>query len=348
MKRRDFIQSLGTSSMAIAAGLGGFSLLGCSEQTAKRAGKREAILELIHGTGKQDYYPGAFFMHFPVEDHFGPTAISKHMEYFRFTGSDLLKVQYERKFPLIESLKKPTDWAKVPLLKKDFYEEQLKVIEGIVKEGKSEALVIPTVYSPLSFAGHFTGYKHHIDHLNEDPEAVKKGMEIITESTLIFVRECVKLGVDGFFQATQGGEVNRFEHDRIFHDYIKPFDLVVAEEIAANGECNILHIHNGGDGYSDYSAFVDYPCHVVNCGLELRESTVTTRNLYKQFRKPIMGGFDLDGTIYDGSKEEIEAEATRILSEAPGKFILSATCTVPRDTEWTNIRTALDTAHDFI
>ena len=347
MKRRDFVQSLGTLSAALATGLGAIPLAGCSEQTAKRTSKREALLELIHGTGKQDYYPGAFFTHFPVEDHFGPTAISKHMEYFRVTDSDLLKVQYERKFPLIESLLRPADWANIPLLKKDFYEDQLKVIEGIVKEGKSEALVIPTVYSPLSFAGHLTGYKHHIDHLNEDPEAVKKGIEIITESTLIFVKECIKLGVDGFFQATQGGEVGRFEDDQIFHDYIKPYDLVVAEEIAANGECNILHIHNGGDGYADYSAFVDYPCHIVNCGLNLNDSTVTTRDLYSQFNKPIMGGFDRDGTIYSGSKEEIEAEATSILSDAPAKFVLSATCTVPRDTDWTNIRAALDTAHAF-
>lgn len=348
MKRRDFIQSLGASSMAIAAAFGGLPLLGCSEQTANRAGKREAMLELIHGTGKQNYYPGAFFVHFPVEDHFGPTAVSRHMEFFRFTGSDLLKIQYERKFPLIESLQKPSDWVNVPLLKKDFYEEQLKVIEGVVKEGKREALIIPTVYSPLSFAGHFTGYKHHIDHLNEDPEAVKKGMEIITESTLIFVRECAKLGVDGFFQATQGGEAGRFEYDQIFQDYIKPFDLVVAEEIAEKGECNILHIHNGSDGYADYSEFVDYPCHVVNCGLNLKDSAMTTRDLYKQFGKPIMGGFDRDGIIYHGTKEDIAAEATRILSEAPNKFILSATCTVPRDTDWANIRTALDTAHDFI
>ena len=88
---------------------------------------------------------------------------------------DMLKVQYELRFPFIETLRKPADWARVPLLKKDFYEAQLEVVKGIVKEGKKDALVIPTVYSPLSFAGHFTGYKYHVDHLNEDPDAVRKG-----------------------------------------------------------------------------------------------------------------------------------------------------------------------------
>lgn len=322
MKRREFVRSMGASPAVLAAGLSSLPFIGCSRKQGTKINKREAFLEFVHGFGKQDYFPGAFFIHFGEEHYFGPTAISKHLDYFRAIGGDILKVQYERRFPFIESLTKPSDWANVPLLKKEFYADQLKVIEGIVREGKGEAMVIPTVYSPLSFAGHFTAYQHHINHLNEDPEAVKKGLEIITESTLVFVEECIKLGVDGFFQASQGGELNRFENDQTFEQYIKPFDLVIAEEIAAGAECNILHMHNGGEGYSDYSAFVDYPCHVINCGLHLANASISTQDLYTQFRKPIMGGFDRAGVIYSGSDAEIAAEAKRILSEAPERFAL--------------------------
>lgn len=321
--------------------------IGCGKRAEQVVNKREAFLELVHGNAKQTYCPGAFFIHFGEAHYFGPSAISKHLEYFRFVGGDILKVQYERRFPFIESLTRPEDWADVPLLKKDFYEEQLKVIEGIVKEGKREALVIPTVYSPLSFAGHFTGYKHHIDHLNEDPEAVKKGLEIITESTLIFVKECIKLGVDGFFQASQGGELNRFKDDQIFERYIKPYDLVVAEEMAAHTECNILHIHNGGEGYRDYSAFVDYPCHMINCGLQLANSKTSTQELYTLFKKPILGGFERNGIVYSGTNEEIAAEARRIISEGPERFALGATCTLPADVDWANVKVAMDAAHNY-
>lgn len=348
MKRRAFVKSIGTSSAALAAGLTSLPLTSCGKRANKEINKRDALLELIHSSKKQNYYPGAFFIHFPEEDHFGPTAIDKHLDYFRFTGLDILKIQYERRFPLIESLQKPSDWSKVPLLKKDFYEEQLKVIEGIVRQGKKEALVIPTVYSPLSFAGHFTGYKHHIDHLNEDPDSVKKGLEIITESTLIFVKECIKLGVDGFFQATQGGEADRFKHDHIFEDYIRPFDIVVAQEMADHCQCNILHIHNGGNGYADYSSFHDYPGHIINCGLQLKNSRTTTKELYSQFQRPIMGGLNKAGIIYSGSKAEIENEVKQTVSNAPEKFMLGATCTVPMDINWNNIKTALDTAHNYV
>ncbi len=337
MNRREFGQLIGA-----AACTGGLFATGCSDSTIN---KRNAFLEFIHGSGKQTYFPGAFFTHFPVADHFGPTAVIKHLEYFRATDADILKVQYERKFPLIESLQRPADWSSVPLLKKDFYAEQLNVIEGIVAEGKNEALVIPTVYPPLAFAGHFTDYKHHINHLNEDPEAVKKGLEIITESTIIFVRECAKLGVDGFFQASQGGEANRFVDERIFHEYVKPFELAIASEIASAGECNILHIHNAGEGYRDYAAFVDYPCHVINCGLQLHDSETTSAEIYDLFEKPFLGGLEREGVVYSGSIEEIQSRVKSVIADAPPRFALGATCTLPRDVSWDNIRVALDTAH---
>ena len=345
MKRRAFIKSAGAASLACMAGIG---TLASTMSSCSRApiNKRDAMLRLINNTGKQDYCPGAFFMHFDKDNLFGEGAINKHMDFFRAADLDIIKIQYEKKFPLIPELLKPSDWANVPLLKKDFYEEQLKVIEGIVKKGKKEALVIATVYSPLSFAGHFTGYKHHISHLNEDPIAVKKGLEIITESTLIFVKECVKLGVDGFFQATQGGEFNRFAHENIFEDYIKPFDLVVSEELDANSLCNILHIHAGEGKYKDYLAFVDFPSHIINCGLELEGKRITTKELYATLNRPIMGGLSRDG-LTNRSQTEIVTKIKEVLSEAPEKFMLGATCTIPGDTNWNNVRTALDSAHNY-
>jgi uroporphyrinogen decarboxylase len=348
MRRRDFVRSLGIAPAALAAGLGTFSTVGYGGQRKPVVDKRNAVLNLLYTKRKQDYYPGGFFVHFPKEDHFGPSAIERHLDYFRYTDLDFLKIQYELKFPLMEEIQKPSDWSKVPLLKKEFYEEQLKVIEGVIKEGKKEALVIATVYPPLALAGHLTGYKHHVNHFNEDPDATAKGMEIITESVMIFVKECIKLGVDGFLQSSQGGEANRFEQDSIFEDYIKPLEVAIGQEMADNCLCNVLHIHNGGEGYRDYRAFVDYPGHIINCGLHLKDRDTTTKELYSLFGKPIMGGFDRDKVIYEGSISEIKGKAREIIAAAPQKFLLGATCTVPGDIEWANIRAAQDAAHAYV
>ena len=80
--------------------------------------------------------------------------MEKHLEYFRFTGMDLVKIQYEKTFPPIAEIKKPEDWAKIPFYKLDFYQPQLETVKGLVREAKKEALVLVTLYSPFMCAGH--------------------------------------------------------------------------------------------------------------------------------------------------------------------------------------------------
>ena len=68
-------------------------------------------------------------------------------------------------------------------------------------------------------------------------------MEIITESLLIFAKECIKLGVDGFLASTRGGDACTFKKNKnLFLNYVKPADMTIMEEINNNCNCNILHI----------------------------------------------------------------------------------------------------------
>jgi len=55
------------------------------------------------------------------------------MDYFNFTGLDFVKIQYEQPFPRLDIIQKPSDWIRMPLYKKDFYEKQLYVIRELVK-----------------------------------------------------------------------------------------------------------------------------------------------------------------------------------------------------------------------
>ena len=105
------------------------------------------ILSLLNKSKKQEYIPAGFFKHFSEPYRLGQGAIDKHMEYFRYTGMDLVKIQNENIFPYRPEIKRPDDWVKMPLYKKDFHEPQVKVVEGLVKEAKKEALVIFTLYS---------------------------------------------------------------------------------------------------------------------------------------------------------------------------------------------------------
>lgn len=344
MKRRHFIKSGIVFSTAYATGLVSTA---CSGKQSKSINKRETVLSLIHDDKPQEYYPGSFSLHFGEGNRTGEAAINKHLEYFRYTGVDLYKIQYEKMFPHIPAIHKPADWSQMPLYKKDFYNEPLAVIEGIIKKAKKEAPVIATLYSPCACLRHTTSNEMMIRHMEEDPEQVKKGLEIITESLMIYVRECIRLGVDGFLQSTQGGESGRFSDYRLFTEYLKPFDLILGKEMEEHCPCNILHICDYLGNYDDYDAFVDYPGHIINTSLQLTNKTITTKNLYRLFNRPIMGGMHKKGVITSGSQAKITAKVKKVLSEAPEKFILGASCTIPDNTDRDSIKTALDTAHNF-
>jgi len=65
------------------------------------------------------------------------------------------------------------------------------------------------------------------------------------------------------------------------------------------------------------------------------------------FGRPYMGGLDRKGTLSSGNPAQVRAAAQAILESAPRRFILGADCTVLPGTPWANLRTAIETAHQY-
>jgi uroporphyrinogen decarboxylase len=307
--------------------------------------KRDEMLSLLDEKRALPYVPAAFFLHFGAQFHMGRAAVEKHMEYFHYTGMDFVKIQYEKSFPRLPDITKPEAWSKMPLYGRDFYDEQLQVVGDLVQAAKKEALVIVTLYSPFMCAGHTTSQATLTDHLNRDPEAVRRGLEVISDSLMIFVRACIELGVDGFYHSTQGGEAGQFQRKDTFERYIKPYDLRLMEEINQRCPFNILHICDYVMPYDDFSPFLDYPGQIVNSPLDLGDKTLTPSEAAQMFKRPFMGGLERKGELVTGKPEQIAELVEDVLSDAPDRFILGADCTVPSDTPWDNLKLAISTAH---
>ena len=307
--------------------------------------KRDVVLSLSGGNTPLPYVPAAFFLHFPPAYHAGQAAVEKHLEYFHRTDMDFIKIQYERTFPQIPTIRSPSDWAKMPRYGRDFFQGQLEAVEGLVKAAGKEAVVVMTLYSTFMCAGHSTSDAFVSDCLNREPDNIREGFEIITESLLVFMRECVKLGVDGFYTSTQGGEAGRFSDPSIFERYIKPFDLILMNEAKQACPFNILHVCDYQRDYDDFSPFVDYPGTVVNCPLQVGARQLSPKDAAELFKRPYMGGLERKGAIAHGTPEQIRAEVKRVIENAPARFILGADCTVPSETPWDNLKIAIDTAH---
>lgn len=307
--------------------------------------KRDTVLNLLTSNQKMAYTPAAFFLHFDPEFHRGQAAVEKHLEYFRYTDMDFVKIQYEHSFPRNPDIQRPEDWAKMPFYGLDFYETPLRVVEGLVKAAKPEALVILTLYSPFMFAGQVAGEETVTRHIKENPEAVRRGMQIITDSLMQFVKECIRLGLDGFYTSTQGGEVGRLDDPTLFDACIRPYDLALMNEINRTCIFNVLHICDYRLPYRSLEPFLGYPGQVVNASLELTGGKTTAQEVARMFGRPFMGGMDRKGALSHGPEAQIRAEAKAALDSAPDRFILGADCTVLAGTPWDNLRAAVTIAH---
>jgi uroporphyrinogen decarboxylase len=307
--------------------------------------KRDALLSLLDANRKSDFIPAGFFLHFDPAFHHGQAAVDKHLEYFRYTGMDFVKIQYEHSLPQLPEIQRPADWAKMPFYPLDFYEQPLRVVEGLIKAAKPEALVLLTLYSPFMLAGHVLSQGTLTEHIQENPEQVKRGLEVITASLMGFVKACIRLGLDGFYTSTQGGEAGRLNDPSLFDSCIRPYDLALMEEINRSCIFNILHVCDYHLPYSDLSPYVDYPGHVVS--LELTGGKISAKEVARMFKRPFMGGLERKSVIASGSPLAVTKAVEEVLKDAPDRFILGADCTVPGNTSWDNLKLAIATAHAY-
>jgi uroporphyrinogen decarboxylase len=307
--------------------------------------KRDAVLSLLDSGRRPDYIPAAFFLHFDPAYHRGQAAVDKHLEYFRYTGMDFVKIQYEHSFPRLPQIQTPKDWANMPFYGLDSYAEPLRVVEGLIKAAKPEALVILTLYSPFMLAGQTVGAETLNAHIRQDPQAVTRGMEIITDSLMGFVKACIQLGLDGFYTSTQGAEVGRFDDPALFNQCVRPYDLRLMTEINRSCIFNILHICDYHLPYRELASFADYPGHIVNTSLETTQGEITAKEVARLFNRPFMGGLNRKGALASGTPDEIRQAVDAAIQVAPERYILAADCTVPANTPWDNLRLAISQAH---
>ena len=169
------------------------SAVDATNPTTNDSNKRELILSVLDQSKPNQYVPAAFFLHF--EHKLGAKAVQDHINFFRATNMDIVKVQYEVVVPRLE-IKTPDDWKKVPVYGEEFFEPQLAVIEDLARELKGEALVLPTVYSPVSLL-HQTVGDGFVELVKKDPEAVRPALENITLSIENYLRAARRRGADG-------------------------------------------------------------------------------------------------------------------------------------------------------
>lgn len=281
-----------------------------------------------------DQVPASFWFHFRPDQAVGEASVRAHLEYYRASGIDYLKVMNEHRYRAPDCvIHAPADWRRLrpAPLSAPFYQQQLDELKRILDALAGECLVITTIFNPFASGNHTSDYLV-TEHLKVEPESVTAGLATIAESLVEFAIACVDAGASGIYYSAQGGEAERFsEHD--FVRYIKPHDLTVLNAVRTRGEFNLLHICKD---HIRLPLYVDYPAHAVNwAATKHNPSLKEGKDLFK---RTIVGGMDDRGVMVTGSPSEITATAEAVIRDfGPNGFMLGADCTLPTDVPIDNI-----------
>ena len=285
-----------------------------------------------------DRVPASFWFHFTPDKAHGEASVRAHLDYYRESGVDYLKVMNEHPYQANVSIQTPSDWKQVrpaPLSAR-FYQEQLDEIKRIVDELQDECLVITTLFNPFS-SGNDTSGHLVTEHLKEDPESVGQGLAAIADSLAEFALACVDAGASGIYYSAQGGEEGRFTEEE-FLRYIKPHDLTVLNRAKDRGEFHLLHICGNRIRLPLYA---DYPSHAVNWAVT--KDNLDLKNGHELFQRTVVGGMDDRGIVVDGSPDAIRAAVREVIADFGTRgLILGADCTFPTDIPVANIRIAVE------
>ena len=310
---------------------------------------RERLQACLANDPALDRPPVALWRHFPVDDQDPETLAASALDFQRRYDFDLVKVTPASSFSIKDwgsediweghpegtrrytrrAIEKPRDWERLPVLSPSspHLGRQLACLR-IIRTGLSrETPLLQTIFSPLAQAKNLAGGEQLIVHLRQHPEAVLKGLEVITVTTRRFVEACLEIGLDGFFYAVQHAQAGLLTLDE-YKTFGLPNDLTSLEP-AKSLWCNLLHLH-GLNVHFDLitrSLFPDHLFQIINW--HDRETSPSLAEGLKIFRGVACGGIS-QKTIVLGDRSEVRNEAADAIAQTGGRrFILGTGCVVP-------------------
>jgi uroporphyrinogen decarboxylase len=318
--------------------------------------KHERVQAAIRGK-EVDRPPIAMWRHFPQDDMRPEKLAASTLAFYRKFGFDLVKVtpasgyygddwglkaayrpnREGTRTYLDRPIKRPGDWSRLKALDVTIgtYGRELRAIRLIAEEVRGEAPILETIMSPLTIARTLSGDRALLRYLQESPEEVHAGLEIITEVTCRFVQECIAAGADGIFFATQCATTDYMSEEQ-YEEFGRPYDLRVLEA-ASGAECIALHIHGRN---ILFDLLTDYPVHMINW--HDRGTWPPLEEARKRFSGCLLGGIDEQRTLPSGTPEEVAEEVKDALRRTGGRgHVLGPGCVIPLDTPEANILAAV-------
>lgn len=317
--------------------------------------KQERLMAAIGGEAV-DRPPVALWRHFPGDDQRPGDLAQATVAFQRRYDFDFVKVTPASSFCIrgwevqdrwvgslegtreytAHPVQSPEDWHRLRPLDptQGTLGAQLRCLRRIADELAGQVPFIQTIFSPLAQAKNLLGPGRLPVYVRRYPDALRAGLEAITETTVRFVTAACETGIAGVFYAVQHAQYGLLGEEE-YVAFGRPDDLRVLE--AAQGLwLNVLHLH-GTDVMFDLLA--DYPVQVVNW--HDRETWPSLAEAQSRFGGAVCGGLQRWEVVVQGTPDQVREQAADAIAQTGGRrFILGTGCVTPIVAPTSNIRAA--------
>ena len=225
-------------------------------------------------------------------------------------------------------IQSPEDWKDLSELPSDqgVLGQHLDCLRQIGEGLGGEVPFIMTVFNPISIAGHLAGGAESLmKHIESDPEALHRGLEVITATFIRYARACIDAGVTGFFFPTTSYATSDLMTFEQYNEFGRSYDLQFLESVQDAGFL-LLHVCGSNCFLTE---LLDYPAHAVNWSTE-DPTTPSMKDIAAQTEMALIGGVNQGEAVTSSSAGQALEQARAAREAVPGnRFILGAGCTVP-------------------
>ncbi len=313
--------------------------------------KKERVIAAIRQQAV-DHVPCGFSLHFPHDKAFGEAGIQAHLDFFRESDTDIIKIMNEHLVPYFGKISNAADYDALVRgfsIESDFMQAQIDFAKEILDKADGDSFSLGTLHGitasgihPLEKMGisYDEARRLLLSCLREDPARMKGALQRIADTMSDLARRYVEIGIDGVYYAALGGE-KRYFTDEEFAEWIEPMDKQIMSAVREAGGYVFLHICKDGLNMERYASYADF-CDVANWGVYTAPYALEDgRKLFGG--KTVMGGLpDRHGVLVDGTDQEIrDAVAAVISSFGKTGFILGADCTLATEQDMHRLQTAV-------
>jgi uroporphyrinogen decarboxylase len=320
----------------------------------KQMSRRERLQAAVNRQ-PVDRVPYAVWRHFPSVDRSPAGLAQATLRFHDHYGSDFLKITPHGGYAVeawgcVEAdevlpdghracascaIKAPEDWKRIRPLDPTSAAGYREQIETIVRMGFDrrigDAVVMPTVFSPLSLANKLAGGRLATD-LREHPALVRSALDGITETLIRFIDTALAEGLSGIFYSIQAA--SRSAHrEETYAEFGEPDDRKILESIGQRSVLTIVHCH--GDALM-FDRLATLPGHAWNW--DDRRTPPTLAGGKAKVPGAVIGGLDQWATLRDGTPDAAVAEAKDAIAQTGGLGLIVGTgCVLAMNTPDENV-----------